>query len=437
MAEGYISALTLISLTTVSLYTLTTFYSYLSRPSAPSPPPILSGELHTTKIAMPEDNLEEARERRAVFYVPEDVQKEKEKEKGEKPALLIYLHGSTENGEQSRSSTTRYEYDVQATILSKRSGKRGWIVAYPDGYKGYWNDLRRSNLPPQKDDVHDSLFLFRLIQHAIETYNVSPSHIFLTGFSNGGQMCLRLVQELGAVPHSASHPSSNKDDANPRIRAIALHSTTLPHHSNLRSPEPIAEDPEPKLCPIIMCNGTADPVTPYRGGETAFIGTFRSIGLLFGRRGRMRGVMDSAEEFALGWRRELKRLSSIGAQGEGHESAKLRRRERSCDIVQQKHRNQVYITEWYEEYLEEDELELGAGDRRSRSRSVISVDWERAELERRKEGKSLVKCIVVKGDGHNVALSSGGRRLPLVMGPQLQALNAPKAVMEFFDQFLD
>lgn len=65
--------------------------------------------------------------RSVLFFVPDNVQGK------QNVPLLIAFHGSTETGPIFRSRTTAMAYDKLAAEL-------GFIVAYPSGYKGNWNE---------------------------------------------------------------------------------------------------------------------------------------------------------------------------------------------------------------------------------------------------------------------------------------------------------
>ena len=51
-------------------------------------------------------------------------------------ALVIVLHGSGMDGKKMRK-WTGYEFDRMAD-------QRGFVVLYPDGYRGNWNDCRKN-----------------------------------------------------------------------------------------------------------------------------------------------------------------------------------------------------------------------------------------------------------------------------------------------------
>jgi len=67
------------------------------------------------------------RRRSYVLYVPRKL--------AEHPALLVVLHGSQGNGERMRRDSG-YRFDALAD-------RDGFLLLYPDGFEGHWNDCRR------------------------------------------------------------------------------------------------------------------------------------------------------------------------------------------------------------------------------------------------------------------------------------------------------
>ncbi|MBW2514393.1 MAG: hypothetical protein JRE21_07465, partial [Deltaproteobacteria bacterium] len=110
------------------------------------------------------------------------------------------------------------------------------------GNRQHWNDVR--NAPgvnnPRVDDVG---FIRALLQWAVRSYPVDPGRIYVTGASNGGMMTYRLLMEM---------PD--------QIAAGAAFIANLPvDGQRLRIPE--------RAVPLLICNGTADPLVRWEGGE--------------------------------------------------------------------------------------------------------------------------------------------------------------------------
>lgn len=153
--------------------------------------------------------------------------------------LLIAFHGSTENGEIFRSRTTAFGYDQLAS-------EEGFIVAYPTGYKGNWNDSRKAvNYPAKVENIDDVAFTKAIIELAHQKWSTSLTKTLIAGYSNGGHMCYRLALELGSDV----------------ISGVAIHCANLPTFDNSDC-VPIESD----AIPICIINGTADPINPWMGG---------------------------------------------------------------------------------------------------------------------------------------------------------------------------
>ncbi|KAI8452193.1 Alpha/Beta hydrolase protein [Phakopsora pachyrhizi] len=175
-------------------------------------------------------------ERPVSFFIPDSV-----RDKRNTP-LLIAFHGSTENGSIFRTRTTGYGYDQLACEF-------GFIVAYPSGYKGNWNDSRKAvSYPAKVENVDDIEFTKLIIEYASTNWHTSPQKTLIAGYSNGGHLCYRLILELGSE----------------YIAGAAIHCANLPTDDNSDC-KPIPLD----SVPVVIFNGTADPVNPWSGGEVS------------------------------------------------------------------------------------------------------------------------------------------------------------------------
>lgn len=204
--------------------------------------PVLTGSSEDASLRQGE------RRRSYVLYVPRKL--------AERPALLVVLHSSQSNGERMRRDTG-YRFDALAD-------RDGFLVLYPDGFEGHWNDCRRAaSYSARRLDIDDVGFLSRMIDGLLRERGVDPARVFVTGYSNGGQMALRLAAEApdkveGVAAVAASLPSADNDACRP------------------------AEQPKAAL----LMNGTRDPINPYAGGRVTLFG--------FGDRGNVLSAEDSA-----------------------------------------------------------------------------------------------------------------------------------------------
>ncbi len=157
---------------------------------------------------------------------------------GDDPAapwpLVLALHGG---GGQGRGMPL-------LTGLSRLADRRGFLVVYPDGVGRSWNDGREDrDVPAVRRQVDDVAFLVALIDEVARAHRVDPARVYATGISNGGFMSQRLACE-----------------ASTRVAAIAAVVATVGVElAGLCSPA--------RPVPVLMVNGTADPLVPYNGGQ--------------------------------------------------------------------------------------------------------------------------------------------------------------------------
>jgi len=142
------------------------------------------------------------------------------------------------------------------------------VVIAAEGAKGSddkqgWNDCRAdASSNPPADDV---AFIAALIDRAQAENHVDPTRVYVMGMSNGGFMAFRLGIEL---------PD--------RIAAIATVGASMAAKSECRAAT--------KKLSVLMINGDADPLVPYRGGEVRFFSQ------------KSRGTAMAVEDSAQSWR---------------------------------------------------------------------------------------------------------------------------------------
>ena len=168
---------------------------------------------------------------------------------GDSGTLLLVLHGSLQSGSVMRNFTDRIFEGLGPTVV------------YPDGVKHHFNDLRTGfNEDARRLKVDDVGFLTAIVErYAMPTIGC--------GFSNGGQMVLRLLFDAsgllaGAATFGASMPTPDN---------------TMVPTGNYRPTK------------LLSVQGTADPLVPYEGGEAGIGGA---------NRGETRSAVDSAAFFA-------------------------------------------------------------------------------------------------------------------------------------------
>lgn len=164
------------------------------------------------------------------------------------PALVVVLHASMGTGPQARQA---FGYDFDA--LADRDG---FVVAYPNGVDGHWNEAKRNGpFAAKRENVDDVGFLAALVDDMVVRYAIDRAHVYVTGVSNGGSMVLRLALEAPAF-----------------ARAYAAVLASLP------TPENLAASPSNRPVSILLMNGTDDPMNPWHGGDVVLHGVWGNRG---------------------------------------------------------------------------------------------------------------------------------------------------------------
>lgn len=164
-------------------------------------------------------------ERTRTFHIVEPV--------GSTRDALIFFHGSRQSGTVVRKFTNE-TFDALP-----------FLVVYPDGVEKHWNDARVGlDERTRQLGVDDVGFFVRLVAHLRKNYGIS--RIFIAGYSNGGQMVLRLMHEVPKMLSGAATIAAN-----------------MPAPANA-----LAEVKKFKAHPVpyFSMAGTADPYSPFEGG---------------------------------------------------------------------------------------------------------------------------------------------------------------------------
>ncbi|WP_426584129.1 alpha/beta hydrolase family esterase [Mucilaginibacter sp. R-33] len=201
------------------------YWGYASTPKAPR----LSSKTSREELTV-------GTEKRTYWkYVPSGLSKDK-------VPLVIVLHGSGIDGAKIRA-WTGYEFDQLAD-------RYGFVVAYPDGYRHNWNDIRKNApFPAKKKNIDDVGFILSLIESFRLSHNIDPRQVYIFGYSNGGMMALRL-----AISNTSL------------LAGIAIVGANLPTSDNR------TDDLQAPMPPVMMIHGTADRIIPYNGGRVRFFG---------------------------------------------------------------------------------------------------------------------------------------------------------------------
>lgn len=304
--------------------TLSGLYGYFLYTPAPQLP-LLSATLQRGQIQVGE------RQRDYAYYIPAKLPT--------KPALLFVLHGSLQSINDIRRFSA-YEFEQLAD-------EHGFIVVYPQGFERNWNDCRRTaDYPARAQNIDDKGLIAALIQHLSSEHNVDARRVFLTGYSNGGHLGLRIALEQPQL-----------------LAGVAAFAANLPSDDNLDC-QPVAGG-----VPLLLLNGTRDPINPYHGGVVTLFG--------LGNRGEVRSAQASARYFA---------------QRAGH----------AQDAV-----------------------------RRSIAWQNPADPAQRATLDQwQSPGHAEVALYSLIGGGH--LLPQAGFRAPRLLGPTLSGFDGPRMIWDFF-----
>lgn len=151
-------------------------------------------------------------------------------------SLVFVLHGSGGNGTQMRGRTKTLEGIAPTENI---------LLVYPDGYKKYWNECRKTaNSAANFENINENTFFESMIVYFKERYQINEKQVFAVGTSGGGHMAYKLALTMPE-----------------RFRAITALIANLPDTNNIDCAE------KKMALPVMIVNGTADKVNPYEGGE--------------------------------------------------------------------------------------------------------------------------------------------------------------------------
>lgn len=163
------------------------------------------------------------RERSINVWVPEGYDPD-----GEPVPLLLALHGAGGNGPEL----------ADITGFNDLATEQNFVVVYPDGVSGGWNDARPDTPMRVIDDVR---FLDLTIDFIRDEMRIDPDRVYAAGYSMGGMMSFRLGCQLGD-----------------KIAAVASVASTFPAYllDACLFADPI---------PVLVIQGTDDTIIPADG----------------------------------------------------------------------------------------------------------------------------------------------------------------------------
>jgi len=181
-------------------------------------------------------------ERNYRVYVPAKL--------AEPAPVIVVLHGATQNGAIMEVQTGKG--------FDHRADETGVLVVYPDSVGARWNDGRREAAPESgQKSTDDVAFLRALVASLSQHYAIDSQRVFVTGFSNGGGMALRLACEATEIFHGFVAVGANLS------ADVAQHC----HPSDARR--------------VALIHGTADLFNLYSGGTGGIYGRALSVEATF------------------------------------------------------------------------------------------------------------------------------------------------------------
>jgi polyhydroxybutyrate depolymerase len=167
--------------------------------------------------------------RKFVYHVPKKLSPH--------PRLIILYHG-TGMVAPLMQILTGHEFDELA------DREQHTIIVYPQGYKNNWNDCgRQAPYAARRLHLNDIEFTRQIIDYFSSRYQVNRQEVYAAGFSNGGQMVMKLARQQpqwfkGFAVISANMPVEVTDDCTDARGPVSL----------------------------LLMNGQKDPINPFNGG---------------------------------------------------------------------------------------------------------------------------------------------------------------------------
>lgn len=164
-------------------------------------------------------------------------------------SLVFIMHGSGGSAENIAT---------HATKLEGMTAQENILLVYPNGYKHYWNECRKAATSAANiENIDEAGFFNAMITYFHRKYKINKARVFAAGFSGGGHMAYKLALTMPE-----------------QFKAVTAVVANMPDSSNL-------DCTESKIpIPVMIINGTSDPVNPYNGGEVIVtnvkLGTVRS-----------------------------------------------------------------------------------------------------------------------------------------------------------------
>src|SRR3954453_1035623 len=150
--------------------------------------------------------------------------------------LVVVLHGKTQRGADM----------MTRTAWPQVARREGFAVVFPDGLNHAWADARTKAGPALRGPpagTDDVAFIAKLVEKLVTSGTADPRRVYVTGISNGGAMAMTLVCARADLFAAGASGRMN------------------------RTGEAVATAHRSRPLPMLLMNGTADPLVPYEGGR--------------------------------------------------------------------------------------------------------------------------------------------------------------------------
>ena len=151
-------------------------------------------------------------------------------------ALVIVLHGKTQRGADM----------ITRTAWPQVAKREGFAVVFPDGLNHAWADARTKAGPALRGPpvgTDDVAFIAKLVEKLVADGTADAKRVYVAGNSNGGAMAMTLVCARADLFAAGASVMMNLTDE----AAVTCHPS--------------------RPLPMLLVNGTADPLVPYEGGR--------------------------------------------------------------------------------------------------------------------------------------------------------------------------
>ena len=177
--------------------------------------------------------------------------------RGQSLPLIVMLHGAQQDPDDF----------ALGTGMNAVAEEKGYIVVYPEQSESVsslrcWNWFRPED---RTRDRGETSMIAALTRHAMATYNVDHTRVYVAGMSAGGAMAVNLaVTYPDLFAGAAIHSGIAFGVANEHLSALCAMNDGL---GKIRLPEPTSPGKRERAVPLIVFHGDADDTVHPRNGE--------------------------------------------------------------------------------------------------------------------------------------------------------------------------